>query len=279
MSSRDLVPPLSIDNVDVTALANFASGDAFAAYPISFNNDTDRTLENAAFIIGTDSGDNTGQVLGITGSDEVLLGDAGGLGLVTKVEANGTTGIAVQTGGNVNFDNGNVRINADGNQFELGAGQDASIEYDGSDLLINPQDVGTGDLVLSAGAFDTPAITGGLTGNTEINDLLGESLVISNNALAVDTQLDTGTVTASGGSTPAVDTTLTNVGISQTDPHDLVVYPDADPGFNADYAFNYDWGFQWDDDVSEVDINLTVNWDTDPGATNDVTLRWELVQP
>lgn len=89
--------------------------------------------------------------------------------------------------------------------------------------------------------------------------------------------LDTGTVTATGGSSPAVDTTITNVNLEETQAHDLVVYPDS--AHNFDYAFNYDWGFQWDESDSGVDINLTVNWDTDPGNNNDVTLRWELVSP
>ena len=87
---------------------------------------------------------------------------------------------------------------------------------------------------------------------------------------------DSGTVTATGGSTPAVDTTITGVSMSETATHTFDVFVDADPGFNADYAFNWDYGFQWDESDGEVDILLTVNWDTDPGGGNDVTLRWRL---
>lgn len=93
----------------------------------------------------------------------------------------------------------------------------------------------------------------------------------------IDTILDRGTVTATGGSSPALDATITNVGISETEPHNLVVYVES--GVAADYAYNYDWGFQHDNTNGEQDINLTVNWDTDPGTGNDVTLRWELVSP
>lgn len=89
--------------------------------------------------------------------------------------------------------------------------------------------------------------------------------------------LDSGTDVINGGQTPGLDTTLTNVSASETDPMELIISVREDPGFNADYAFNYDWGFQWDDTNSEVDINLTVNWDTDPGAGNDVDIRWDLV--
>lgn len=126
--------------------------------------------------------------------------------------------------------------------------------------------------------FSSYPITGP---DINLSDIAGLQLAVdgANDELDVDTQLDTGTVTASGGSTPAVDTTLANVGISETDAHDFVVYVDADPAFNADYAFNYEWGFQWDQSQGQVDINLTVNWDTDPGGGNDVTLRWEVVAP
>ena len=91
-------------------------------------------------------------------------------------------------------------------------------------------------------------------------------------------EADTGTVTASGGSTPAVDTTVANVALAETDRfRPPSFYVDADPGFNADYAWNAEWGFQWDDTNQEVDLNITINWDTDPGAGNDVTIRWDVL--
>jgi len=92
------------------------------------------------------------------------------------------------------------------------------------------------------------------------------------------TQVATGTVTASGGSSPAVNTTLTNVSTDQLLDYGFWVYVDSDPAFNADYAFNFDYSHSWDDTNSELDIDLTVNWDTDPGSGNDVTLRWEVHQ-
>lgn len=90
-------------------------------------------------------------------------------------------------------------------------------------------------------------------------------------------QLGTGTVMATGGATPAVDTVLTGVLSSPTQRYrGPFLWIDADPSFNADYAWNYDYSHQWDDSDGEVDFDLTVNWDTDPGAGNDVTLRWEV---
>lgn len=90
-------------------------------------------------------------------------------------------------------------------------------------------------------------------------------------------ELKTGTITASGGSSPAVDTKITGVSSNQTEPiANVQLWVDSDPNFNADYAFNYDWGQHWDDSDGEIDINITVNWDTDPGNNNDVTLRYSI---
>lgn len=90
--------------------------------------------------------------------------------------------------------------------------------------------------------------------------------------------INSGTVTATGGASPAVDTTLDNVTDQQTYPLFVFVSVDSDPSWNADYAFNYDWGPAWDDANSHLDMNLTVNWDTDPGSGNDLTLSWQVVR-
>lgn len=100
-------------------------------------------LENAVFLEGEDTGGSMGQLIGITGSDVVLVGDVAGLGLPTDIEAGGTTGISVQTGGNVNFDNGDVRINADGNSLEFGADQDIGVAYVAGNDALEWSDVGT----------------------------------------------------------------------------------------------------------------------------------------
>lgn len=91
-------------------------------------------------------------------------------------------------------------------------------------------------------------------------------------------QIDSDTITASGGSTPAFDSTIAGITATQTaSVTDVAVYVESDPAFNADYAFNFDYGLQWDDSDGELDLLLTVNWDTDPGGGNDVTLRWEAI--
>jgi len=122
---------------------------------------------------------------------------------------------------------------------------------------------------------------------TEINlsDIAGDNITVDSNNDELDasssggvTQVATGTVTATGGSSPAVNTTLTNVSTNQDLDYWFTVHVDADPAFNADYAWNYDYYHQWDDSQSELDIDLVVNWDTDPGGGNDVTLRWEVLQ-
>ena len=89
-------------------------------------------------------------------------------------------------------------------------------------------------------------------------------------------ELYTTTVTATGGSQPAVDTTITGISPTQDESLTIDVYVDSDPSFNANYAFNYDYSLQWDDANSQLDLLLTVNWDTDPGSGNDVTLRVEV---
>lgn len=89
---------------------------------------------------------------------------------------------------------------------------------------------------------------------------------------------DAGVITAFGGQSPANVVELSDVGISQTTPHQFTVYVDSDPAFDATYGWNYDYGYEWDNPNSTVDINLTINWDTDPGAGNDIDLRWELLE-
>jgi hypothetical protein len=89
-------------------------------------------------------------------------------------------------------------------------------------------------------------------------------------------ELATGTITASGGSTPAVETTVQGVASDQLQLFDVMLGVAADPAFDADYAFNYDLSRQWDDTNSEWNLSITVNWDTDPGSGNDVTLRYSV---
>lgn len=134
--------------------------------------------------------------------------------------------------------------------------------------------VTAGDGLKNGGSVALGAAT---TLNIEPADFAGAGLVDDGaDNLTVDT-LDTGTFVASGGASPAVDTQV-STSLGQTDSYDVLLYVDADPAFAADYQWNYDHAHFWDDSTSTLNIDWTVNWDTDPGAGNDVTLRWEVIR-
>lgn len=59
----------------------------------------------------------------------------------------GTSTNAIRTDGLSTF-NGNLHFMTDNNKALFGAGKDSSVSYNGSDMLINPKEVGTGDLVI-----------------------------------------------------------------------------------------------------------------------------------
>ena len=95
----------------------------------------------------TGVGYNTGR--GITyGSGNTILGASVtglGAGLTNNIIlANGTGAIKAQHDGTDWSLTGNVKLIADNQKLLFGAGDDASISYDGTDLNINPKEVGTG---------------------------------------------------------------------------------------------------------------------------------------
>lgn len=85
-----------------------------------------------------------------------------------------------------------------------------------------------------------------------------------------------GTFTASGGASPAAEHAVTGVSTTQTVALRCEVGVDADPQFDGDYGFNYDVTRTWVDADSQWDVTITVNWDTDPGDANDVTLTYRI---
>jgi hypothetical protein len=88
--------------------------------------------------------------------------------------------------------------------------------------------------------------------------------------------LATGSITLTSGSQPAFDGTLQGVTTDQTVKIVAInLYVGSDPSFNGDYAWNHDFGQKYDDANGEVDINLTVNWDIDPGS--NLTLQYEVL--
>ena len=67
-----------------------------------------------------------------------------GKGEVVTINDNGNVGIGTTTPSEKLEVNGNLFLNGDNDKILLGTGKDASITYDGTNLIINPQEVGNG---------------------------------------------------------------------------------------------------------------------------------------
>ncbi len=79
-------------------------------------------------------------------------------------------------------------------------------------------------------------------------------------------------ITAVGGSTPAFDGTIPNVSRDQTQPIDVTVTPkNAEP---YSYAYNTSISKIWNGGA--WDIQITVNWDKDPGSGNNVKMKIQI---
>jgi hypothetical protein len=85
------------------------------------------------------------------------------------------------------------------------------------------------------------------------------------------TVLTSQSITLTGGGDPAADVTLDGVVDDQFQDMAVIVTTDTDPGFAADYGYNYDWTRTWDDTNQQIDVDVGVSWDPDPGAGNDVS--------
>jgi len=175
---------------------------------------------------------------------------------------------------NVSADSGRVFVAADtGLEYYGDSGsweirEVASDIFDLKDASADPS--ANGEVQRNAG--DVKVYSGGAVQNLSNVGSGGSGL----------SSVTSGTVTATGGAGvpgPAVDTTLTSVSTNQTLQYLVTVYVSSDPTWSADYAWNYEAGHQWDDSAGDLDIDLTVNWDTDPGNGNDLTLAWEVLQP
>jgi hypothetical protein len=131
----------------------------------------------------------------------------------------------------------------------------------------------SGDGLKNGGSVSLGSST---TLDVEPADFAGAGLADDGSDNLTPSTSDQGTITATGGSSPAADTVV-STSLSQTDAYDTLLYVDSDPAFDADYQFNWDYAHFWDDSGSALKIDFTVNWDTDPGNTNDVNLRWEVI--
>jgi len=67
-----------------------------------------------------------------------------GKGEVVTINDNGNVGIGTTSPSEKLEVNGNLFLNGDNDKILLGTGKDASITYDGTNLIINPQEVGNG---------------------------------------------------------------------------------------------------------------------------------------
>ena len=129
--------------------------------------------------------------------------------------------LELQDNGIVTFearDGGNVAMPQDSKKFLLGAGDDASVYYDGTNMVINPKEVGSGYLDL-LGGFKVDSITNdtGLAHGTYTPTRFGEANLDANAIMTVAQYLRVGnTVTVSGRFTadPTLTATLTNFAIT-----------------------------------------------------------------
>lgn len=86
-----------------------------------------------------------------------------------------------------------------------------------------------------------------------------------------------GTVTHTGGSSTNV--TIENVTPSAESLLDLSVGVSVGetPSWSADYGYSHETAFQWDSSGDHVDLDLTLQWDIDPGAGNDLVIQYRVI--
>lgn len=102
-------------------------------------------------------------------------------------------------------------------------------------------------------------------------DVQGELVTVAGQKGIVIDNIDNAVVTASGGSSPAFDGAVLDVSDEQTQKFDVVVSVDSAASF--EYAYNTDISKHWTG--SQWNVDVTINWDTDPGAGNDVDFNIE----
>lgn len=174
----------------------------------------------------------------------------GGGGSATSVSDDGAEVVADTS--DINFDQ-NLDVTDDGDDTVTvdGTGDPADVSDDGGTVTTAASDINFGtDLTASDDGDGTATV-----------DLTLD-----------DSEVDLGTQTLTTGSTPAFDGTIAALSADEAAKIDSIrVYPDPTGQLASDYAYNIDWGRAYDDSDGEVDLNLTVNWDTDPGT--NLTVR------
>lgn len=122
------------------------------------------TSDTGSISFGDDNLNTTGAITATTSA-----GVISGYSLVT------TSGGLTSPSGNISIGDenfvlsGNIALISDANSIQFGIGQDAKIWYDGSDMYIDPQAVGSGDLHLNAGAFCIGRAGASATGQIDVS--------------------------------------------------------------------------------------------------------------
>lgn len=250
-SSSSSDPPISSYDLDIES--KFDTDNSFSAVvgsPVSYSNTNEQQLalletKEEVKLTLTNTGSNTGTV--------VLKASTEPANLILENIGDGRL---------VGLNAGEIRFD-DNQKVFFGEDGDFAIDYDSANDRLELRDEANDTQAFvprnSSGNVLTSGGGGGVVTTLETSDDAGNSAV-----------------TASGGSTPAFDGLL-GVAVAENTYLDVGLAP-QDPAFNADYDFNFDWSREWDDGAQEMDVRVTVNWDTDPGGGNDVDLDWKVVQ-
>ncbi len=110
--------------------------------------------------------------MGLRIRDEATAKYKYGIYIDAPTAASDSTWGIYQVGNNTNRFCGNIRIDSDNLGLILGAGQDASIYYDGTNFIINPKEVGSGILdvlgTLQTDGYNSADGTAGATGTIDL---------------------------------------------------------------------------------------------------------------
>lgn len=143
--------------------------------------------------------------------------------------------------------------------FSLGTLTDTDLG--GSDLT----DGATVVFDTSAGAVPQ-AQQGGPAGS-----LSGYPLTIGTDATF--TTVVTGSLTVLGGSGSSTSR-VSGVSTDEFAEFDISVSTDSTTFTGVDYGYSVEWWTEWDSTAGELDVVFQIDWQTDPGAGNDVTLSY-----
>lgn len=94
-------------------------------------------------------------------------------------------------------------------------------------------------------------------------------------AASGSTSIFSSTFTLDNTSDPAFDGQVGSISNTQTETiKDVALWIDS--GIAEDYAFNWDYQLRWDNNNSNLELLITVNWDTQPSS--NVTAKVEVYQ-